>query len=439
MLAVLLHVLYCTFVSAPVHRQGSLSLCHFFIQGLTGLRGPLNLVKGDAMKKTFIAALAALASITCSAAPFVHAGPGPTSTTTTSRFQNNNDGTMTDTTTNLIWVKDGSASGSKNWADAAAWCGALASGSAGLTDGSAAGDWRLPARAELLGLASGWTGNDAAEWLNSQGFTNTQYLYWSSEQYTESADYAWVVTFITGTDGGLLKTQQAYARAVRAATTTTSIVPTTTTSVPPRFQDNKDGTITDTSTDLVWLKDGSAAGEKTWFMAKAWCDALASGTAGLTDGSAAGDWRLPGKDEYLGLISGWSGMYPATWLDSQGFTNTQIDDYWIQDATIASYFVAPIIDKNGNYTSVGSAAPIPTRPVRAPCPATKALGPNNPKLNNLRAFRDNTLARCAIGRSVIHLYYRNAGSMTAALERSPALRSFTKNALEFLAPMAGNR
>ena len=72
-----------------------------------------------------------------------------------------------------------------------------------------------------------------------------------------------------------------------------------------------------------------------------------------------------------------------------------------------------------------------------PCPAKKALGENNPKLENLRYFRDSKLAQNAVGRKAIQIYYNNAESINAALERSPALRTVVRIALEELAPMLG--
>jgi len=70
-----------------------------------------------------------------------------------------------------------------------------------------------------------------------------------------------------------------------------------------------------------------------------------------------------------------------------------------------------------------------------PCPAKKVLGENNPKLENLRNFRDGKLAHSAVGRRMIQVYYNHAGSINAALERSPALRAVTRRLLEIIAPM----
>ena len=62
----------------------------------------------------------------------------------------------------------------------------------------------------------------------------------------------------------------------------------------PRFEDNGDGTITDHLTGLVWLKNAGCAGLMNWYDALTYCNNLAHGSCGLTDGSVAGGWRLNG-------------------------------------------------------------------------------------------------------------------------------------------------
>lgn len=73
----------------------------------------------------------------------------------------------------------------------------------------------------------------------------------------------------------------------------------------------------------------------------------------------------------------------------------------------------------------------------SPCPAAMVLGWSNPMLENLRAFRDSGLANSVAGRKIIEIYYKNAGSINAALDRSPALRAFTCSVLETIAPLVG--
>lgn len=70
----------------------------------------------------------------------------------------------------------------------------------------------------------------------------------------------------------------------------------------PRFTDNLDGTITDNLTGLIWLKDGACLGIRPWLGALAAVDRLQDGFCGLSDGSVAGAWRLPNRNELQSLL-----------------------------------------------------------------------------------------------------------------------------------------
>ncbi len=61
-----------------------------------------------------------------------------------------------------------------------------------------------------------------------------------------------------------------------------------------RFIDRGDGTLADTETGLVWLKRADCIAQP-WSGALATVNALASGQCGLTDGSTAGQWRMPNR------------------------------------------------------------------------------------------------------------------------------------------------
>lgn len=69
-----------------------------------------------------------------------------------------------------------------------------------------------------------------------------------------------------------------------------------------RFVDCANGTVTDTVTGLVWLKNANCTAvfgsSKPYAAANAAAAALADGQCGLTDNSVAGDWRLPTKAEW---------------------------------------------------------------------------------------------------------------------------------------------
>lgn len=103
----------------------------------------------------------------------------------------------------------------------------------------------------------------------------------------------------------------------------------------PRFTDNGDGTITDNLTCLIWTKDANCFGTRDWPTALSDCNSLASGSCGLSDGSVAGDWRLPNVRELHSLIS-YSLINPAVpdttgtgkWSEGNPFTKIVNSIYW---------------------------------------------------------------------------------------------------------------
>jgi hypothetical protein len=70
----------------------------------------------------------------------------------------------------------------------------------------------------------------------------------------------------------------------------------------PRFTDNLNGTVSDNLTGLVWLKNATCNKQLLWNTALGWSKTLASGQCNLSDGSVAGDWRLPNINELSSLV-----------------------------------------------------------------------------------------------------------------------------------------
>ncbi|MEQ1731267.1 MAG: DUF1566 domain-containing protein [Vicinamibacterales bacterium] len=70
-----------------------------------------------------------------------------------------------------------------------------------------------------------------------------------------------------------------------------------------RYVDCGNGTVTDTFTGLIWLKQADCLGEGNWVSAHQAVAGLKVGACGLTDGSSAGDWRLPTKEEWSATVA----------------------------------------------------------------------------------------------------------------------------------------
>jgi hypothetical protein len=100
--------------------------------------------------------------------------------------------------------------------------------------------------------------------------------------------------------------------------------------------------VTDNLTGLIWLKNANCFGERIWADALSDCNALASGSCDLSDGSSAGDWCLPNVKELLSLIH--YGVYNPALPNTAGtgkltegnpFSGVQSEYYW-SSTTIAS-------------------------------------------------------------------------------------------------------
>lgn len=116
----------------------------------------------------------------------------------------------------------------------------------------------------------------------------------------------------------------------------------------PRFTDNSNGTVTDNLTGLIWLKNANCtetvgeiakgSGYLTWYNAITWSNGLASGACGLSDGSTAGQWRLPSIRELKSLVdrSRFNPVLPA----GHPFSAVQTTVYWSSTSFVNDYLGA---------------------------------------------------------------------------------------------------
>jgi len=279
------------------------------------------------------------------------------------RFIDNKNGTVTDLLTGLVWLEDPSAwAGPMKWTEALRACNNLATGAAGLTDGSTAGEWRLPNVLELQSLVDYSRYEPALP--DGHPFSGvTADVHWTSTTRLDSPKLTYAeavsdaVRAVNLRDGRLMHCEKpgaAFVWPVRSLRTGAGgdAVLATPPAYPlprtgqtrsyevgddgyhqqgrpwpvPRFVDNDDGTVTDKLTGLVWLKSNKHTGGGNLQKALTVCNELADGKSGLADGSAAGDWRLPNVRELHSLVDH-SQRDPAIPAGSP-FVDVDVSSHW---------------------------------------------------------------------------------------------------------------
>ncbi|MFN5334246.1 MAG: DUF1566 domain-containing protein, partial [Bacteroidota bacterium] len=218
-------------------------------------------------------------------------------------FNINNNGTVIDQVTGLMWQQtDG---GEMTIENAIQYCDTLTLG--GFSD------WRLPNAHEAFSILNHQYANPA---LDITIFTKTTAEYWwTSNRQANDISKVWA----TNAGGGIGNhpktetlsaggTKRFHVRAVRETN-----VPQI---IPNHFSDNGNGTITDNLTDLIWQKI-PFSDSLTWEQALIYADTL---TAGGYD-----DWRLPNIKE-LRSINDESLINPS--LNKIYFSISDARKYW---------------------------------------------------------------------------------------------------------------
>jgi hypothetical protein len=296
------------------------------------------------------------------------------------RFEDNDDGTVTDRLTKLVWLRDADRFGEVTWLDALRLCRELSAGGE-LDDGSAAGDWRLPNIKELLSLVS--YGGAAPALPSGHPFQRVRNaIYWTSTSLASAPALAWMVTLgiapavfnlkgnaccmwpVRG-EGRIGRTGQTQCwddlgRAIDGAGSGQDGDLQAGVAAPdPRFHDEGDGTVTDRLTGLVWLRDAGAFGWCRWEQALEKAGRLCDGVHGLSDGSEPGDWRLPNVREIETLVD--YGHVNPSLPEDQAFENLAPTSYWTStpvasaptQAMFTIFGVGPTIFENKEHTLMG--------------------------------------------------------------------------------------
>ena len=311
------------------------------------------------------------------------------------RFTDNENGTVTDNLTGLMWSGDANLmatrdpyfdnyniarNGSVPWQHAIDYVKKLNN-----ENYLGHSDWRLPNVNELKSLVNAGEAK-AGTWLNTQGFTNLQaFSYWSSSTFSDSTSNAWTISVWGGyVYYGVKDYYDNYVWPVRAGQSESfgsSIISLSKTGQTkcydksgiqiscagtgqdgetqvgiawpnPRFTNNDAKTVTDKLTGLIWTKDANLMktrdlsfdnDENTGDGSVTWQHAI-DYVKKLNNENYLGhsDWRLPNVNELESLIHA---DVPNTdiWLNTQGFTNVQANSYWSSSTNIHYAYYAWIV------------------------------------------------------------------------------------------------
>ena len=191
------------------------------IQGLTGTTGPA----GSSGANYTVPPARVIATGQVKSYAVGDDGDWMPGASTVPRFLDNGDGTVKDNLTGLVWLTNANCSATLGgvastgtgltWANALTWSNNLVSGSCGLTDGSTAGQWRLPNRTELMSLVD--LSKSAPALPAGHPFTIVQSnVYWSGSTYAGDTTNAWFVSMPSGGVSFYIKTYSFYVWPVRA-------------------------------------------------------------------------------------------------------------------------------------------------------------------------------------------------------------------------------
>jgi uncharacterized repeat protein (TIGR02543 family) len=292
----------------------------------------------------------------------------------TPRFVDNGNQMVTDKLSGLIWAKDANLMKTRDPsfdADGTAGDGRVSWQQAldyvkKLNTEKYLGysDWRLPNINELESLVHIGQSSPAT-WLNGQGFSNVQAeYYWSSSTHASSTNCARVVNMLDGVVIHMGKPNNFYVWPVRSEqsvplaiwkTEQTACYDASGYSITcagtgqdgelqvgavwptSRFSDNGDNTMTDSVTRLIWSKDietpsPPAACVRYYSYYQVFYSDWQSGLnyiKCLNTNAWLGktDWRMPNRNEQRSMIHyGQEG--PGKWLNSQGFSISDVSCYW---------------------------------------------------------------------------------------------------------------
>lgn len=227
-------------------------------------------------------------------------------TKSNTRFQDNRDGTVTDTWYSRVWLKSPKFEFPHSMSHDEAIEAAQNCEVGGFSD------WELPTPNEL-GLLLSYSQHDPCL-PPDHPFAIESDLYWARNKYAQSFMGGWYASFRQGfITGEMSAFDKGYVWAMRRYDWA---------AFPPeeRFQDHFDGTVTDTWTGLMWLKDPKSEFPNPMTQGEAIEAAQNCNVAGFRD------WFVTYAND-LALLIDYDQMFPAL-HDSHPFIIDSEEHYW---------------------------------------------------------------------------------------------------------------
>ena len=274
----------------------------------------------------------------------------------TKAYSDNGDGTVTDPTTGLVWMR--CAMGQVWDGTTCTWSGITyawdqANAIAGKVTFAGNSDWRLPNIRELQTIVDRSVSNPAIDAVAFPGTSASSF--WSASAVAGNSYGAWYVDFFYGGAYYNGKSDAFQVRLVRAGQSLNLLDIARPDS---DYVDQGDGSVKHAPTGLIWQR--CAVGQSwTGSTCSGTASSLTMDTAMVLTSSVAGqtDWRLPSEEELLSLVDyskKTEGRYrfPLPLINSSLFPNTPNSKFWSATAYDANSVLTWDVDFGSGEASI---------------------------------------------------------------------------------------
>ena len=345
----------------------------------------------------------------------------------------NEDGTITDNLTGLMWEQKTKENEPNlyTYNEAITYCDELVLGEQN--------DWRMSTRKEYSTILNYGRVSPALDENYFPYSTANEVSYWTISEYHDDPNQVWKILMSFGLIYEGPKTPDLHkVQCVRGDSEPAA-----------SYTDNGNGTVTDNVTGLMWEQKTNDGGSRDKDDTYIWKDALSYCENLIL--SSYYDWRIPTPKELERLIDLGSSS-PA--IDTTYFPNTNNGFYWTGTTCSGCHkkvaFAMDFSDgelfkgnKEVDYelyvrcvrTSDAADTTTTTSPVASTttttvssqgCPAGEIYGEDSDEAQLLRSFRDTILNKTPEGREITRLYYAWSPVIVEALEKDKKFKEEMK-------------